>query len=59
MYPVPLPNSSFILEEQSQNVGAGVQQSITMQAKAMKMAKLRAFEEKKEVALEEKLKKIA
>ena len=62
MHPVPLPDSSFIVDELRQNratagSSGGVKPSIALQAEAMKLAKLRAYEEKKEAALAEKLKK--
>jgi hypothetical protein len=59
-----LPDSSFIIVEQSKNAPpggsvAGMEQNIALKAEAMKLAKLREYEDKKEAALAEKLKKAA
>ena len=56
MHPAPLPDSSFIVEQERQNLASstgGVKPSIALQAEAMKLAKLRAYEEKKEASLAE------
>ncbi|KAM0915074.1 hypothetical protein ACQ4PT_011100 [Festuca glaucescens] len=64
VHPMPLPDSTFISTEQSQNVApggssSGVEHNIAAKFEAMKMANLREFEEKKESSLAAKLKKTA
>ena len=56
-HPRPLPESTFISGSQKHNGSLGG--SVAAQAEAMKLAKLREYEAKKEAALTEKLNKAA
>jgi hypothetical protein len=61
VYPSPLPDSTFIIAELSQDVASGtssgVEHNIAAKAEAMKQAKLREHQEKKEASIAAKLKK--
>ncbi|KAM0923447.1 hypothetical protein ACQ4PT_005517 [Festuca glaucescens] len=64
VHPSPLPDCTFISAEQSQNVApggssSGVEHKIAAKAEAIKLTKLREYEEKKEASVAAKLKKSA